>query len=77
VSPEVASLYFKKIECFCFNQQELKAGESKEMPLRFYVSPDIPADVNTVTLSYAFYNGAPAANQAALDQQGSGKAVLN
>ncbi|MGQ0443439.1 MAG: cytochrome c oxidase assembly protein [Methylophilaceae bacterium] len=57
VSPELASLYFKKIECFCFNQQTLKSGESKEMPLRFYVSPDLPAEVNTVTLSYAFYNG--------------------
>jgi cytochrome c oxidase assembly protein subunit 11 len=77
VAPEVASLYFKKIECFCFNQQELKAGESKEMPLRFYVSPDIPADVNTVTLSYAFYNGESTASQAALNQQGKGKAVLN
>jgi cytochrome c oxidase assembly protein subunit 11 len=56
VSPELASLYFKKIECFCFNQQTLKSGESKEMPLRFYISPDLPKDVNTVTLSYAFYN---------------------
>jgi cytochrome c oxidase assembly protein subunit 11 len=59
VSPELAALYFKKIECFCFKQQTLKPGESKEMPLMFYVKPDIPADVNTITLSYAFYNGAP------------------
>ena len=57
VSPELAALYFKKIECFCFNQQTLKSGESKEMPLRFFVSPDLPKDVNTITLSYAFYNG--------------------
>lgn len=55
LSPGVASLYFKKIECFCFQRQSLKAGEAKEMPLRFYISPDIPADVRQITLSYAFY----------------------
>lgn len=77
VSPELASLYFKKIECFCFKQQGLKPGESKEMPLRFYVSPDLPSDVNTVTLSYAFYNSLPASNQAALSQEGKTGAVLN
>lgn len=55
VSPEVASLYFKKIECFCFNQQTLKPGEVKDMPIRFFVSPDLPADIKSVTLSYSFY----------------------
>ncbi len=77
VTPELAALYFKKIECFCFKQQGLKAGESKEMPLRFYVSPNLPSDVNTVTLSYAFYNSLPAANQAALNEEGKGQARLN
>ena len=66
ITPELASLYFKKIECFCFKQQTLKAGESKEMPLRFYVSPDLPKDVNNVTLSYAFFNGLPEASEGAL-----------
>lgn len=61
VSPAKATPYFKKIECFCFQRQELKAGESREMPLRFYVSPDIPEDVKTVTLSYAFFSAVPAA----------------
>jgi cytochrome c oxidase assembly protein subunit 11 len=55
VSPEVASLYFKKIECFCFNQQNLQPGETKDMPIRFFVSPDLPKDIQTVTLSYSFY----------------------
>lgn len=55
VSPGQAAQYFKKIECFCFQRQELKAGESKEMPLTFFVSPDLPKDVQTITLSYAFY----------------------
>jgi len=75
ITPELASLYFKKIECFCFNQQELKAGASREMPLRFYVSPNLPADVNTVTLSYAFYNSLSKVDQTASNE--SGKAVLN
>lgn len=56
VSPGLASVYFKKIECFCFSQQKLNPGESKEMPLRFYVSKDLPKDVEVVTLSYAFFN---------------------
>lgn len=56
MSPGQAALYFKKIECFCFQRQELKAGESKEMPLRFYVSPELPENIQTITLSYAFYN---------------------
>lgn len=55
VSPEVASLYFKKIECFCFNQQTLKPGEVKDMPIRFFISPDLPKDIKSVTLSYSFY----------------------
>jgi cytochrome c oxidase assembly protein subunit 11 len=62
VSPSQATFYFKKIECFCFQRQELKAGEAKEMPLRFYVSPDLPQDIRTVTLSYAFFHAVPTAN---------------
>ena len=56
VSPGKASPHLKKIECFCFQRQELKAGESRDMPLRFYVSPEIPKDVSVITLSYAFFN---------------------
>ncbi|HZV98005.1 MAG TPA: cytochrome c oxidase assembly protein [Methylophilaceae bacterium] len=62
VSPGVASAHFKKIECFCFQRQELQPGETKEMPLRFYVSPDLPKDVKAVTLSYAFFNAVKPAN---------------
>ena len=77
VSPELASLYFKKIECFCFKQQGLKPGESKEFPVRFYVSPNLPGNVNTVTLSYAFYNSVPTESQAALNQGARNEARLN
>lgn len=62
LSPSQATSYFKKIECFCFQNQELKAGESKQMPLRFYVSPDLPKDIRTVTLSYAFFSANVAVN---------------
>lgn len=62
LSPGLSALYFKKIECFCFRRQELEAGEAKEMPLRFYVSPELPENVQTITLSYTFYK---AINQAA------------
>ena len=67
VTPEVAMLSFKKIECFCFKQQTLKAGETREMPVMFYVKPDLPSDINEVTLSYAFYNGLPSADKAGLE----------
>jgi cytochrome c oxidase assembly protein subunit 11 len=67
ITPELGALYFKKIECFCFKQQTLKAGETREMPVMFYVKPDLPADVNELTLNYAFYNGLPSADKAALD----------
>lgn len=56
VSPGAASLHLKKLECFCFQRQELKPGEVKVMPLRFFVSPDLPDNIKTVTLSYAFFS---------------------
>ena len=55
IAPEVASGYFSKTECFCFTEQMLKAGEEKEMPVRFIVNPSLPDDVGTITLSYTFY----------------------
>jgi cytochrome c oxidase assembly protein subunit 11 len=56
VAPNKAATYFKKIECFCFSQQQLKAGERKKMPVRFVVGTDLPKEIGTVTLSYAFFN---------------------
>ena len=55
VAPARASGYFSKTECFCFTAQTLAPGESRDMPVRFIVNPDLPADVNTITLSYTFY----------------------
>ena len=56
VTPGKAAAYFKKIECFCFSEQTLEAGERKEMPVQFVVERDLPKEVNTITLSYAFFN---------------------
>ena len=59
ITPGIAAANLKKIECFCFVNQSLKPGEEKEMPLRFFVSPELPEDVTDMTLSYAFF---PAVN---------------
>lgn len=56
VSPGQAAVYLQKIECFCFNHQPLKASEDVEMALQFYVDPDLPEDVKTLTLSYTLYD---------------------
>ena len=54
VAPWQANAFFNKMECFCFRQQTLEGGESKEMPLRFVVSPDLPEEIGSLTLSYNF-----------------------
>ncbi len=60
VSPPTVGAYFDKINCFCFTEQRLKAGETREMTVVFYVDPSIlkdsdQDDLNTITLSYTFY----------------------
>lgn len=56
VVPIRATRYFKKLECFCFSKQTLKPGESKEMVLKFVVNQRLAKDIDTITLSYAFFN---------------------
>lgn len=56
VIPYQAVDYLHKIECFCFNQQPLAAGESAEMPLVFFVDPELPEMVHTITLSYSVFD---------------------
>ena len=68
LAPGQAARYFNKTECFCFTQQTLGPRESMEMPLRFVVDPDLPAEIRTVSLSYTFYqagNGAVGSNREA------------
>lgn len=60
VSPDIAGGYFNKIQCFCFTEQVLKAHERVQMPVTFYVDPQITRDSDTarvhqITLSYTFY----------------------
>jgi cytochrome c oxidase assembly protein subunit 11 len=62
-TPTQAGQYFQKLECFCFQQQTLAAGETRVMPIAFLVSPSLPKDIGTITLSYTFFEvpGATAA----------------
>lgn len=53
--PQRAGEYFKKIECFCFTQQTLAPGEVRRMPVVFVVDPKLPKDVNTIAVSYTFF----------------------
>jgi len=53
--PALAVEYFKKVECFCFTKQTMAPHERRGMPVVFVVTPDLPQDVNTITLSYTFF----------------------
>lgn len=56
VAPWQATGYLQKLDCFCFKQQTMTGGQTVEMPLQFTVSPDLPAGINSLTLSYTFMN---------------------
>ena len=54
-APRQAEPHFNKLECFCFNQYTLQAGERKSWPVVFVIDPKLPKDVTTITLSYTFF----------------------
>lgn len=71
VTPAQCAGYFSKIQCFCFEEQRLNAGETVDMPVFFYLDPDLLNDMNmrnveTVTLNYTFFSKLPSMSHALL-----------
>ncbi len=78
VAPAKAGQYFNKVECFCFTEQELKAGAEVDMPVTFFIDPAIADDPNlnevtTITLSYTFFETEPDPDRTVRSATGSGK----
>ena len=55
IKPVEMNKYFKKLECFCFTQQEFAANEGRDMPVQFVIDPDLPQHIERMTLSYTFF----------------------
>jgi len=73
IAPNQASLYFTKTECFCFTEQTLNPGESRRMPVKFIVDPKMPSDIETLTLSYTFFNNELATKKLAAEAKAAPK----
>ncbi len=56
LAPGTAAEYFHKTECFCFERQVLAPGEEMEMPMRFFVAPELPRSVESISLSYTLFD---------------------
>jgi cytochrome c oxidase assembly protein subunit 11 len=59
VAPGLAAEHFKKIECFCFAAQTFDPHEARSLSVRFFISPELPAHIDTVTLAYTLYAARP------------------
>lgn len=56
ISPTEAAQYFHKTQCFCFSPQHFAVGEGRDMPVRFIVDPNLPPNIDRITLAYTFYD---------------------
>ncbi len=63
ISPNGTARYFHKTECFCFTPQKFRVAESRDMPVRFIVDPELPANVDKITLAYTFYDTTQSASR--------------
>jgi len=72
-APMQSARYFQKLECFCFKQQVLAAGETRKFPVVFFIDPDLPTDVTQITLSYTFFEVAGALPQATVTKAGDAR----
>jgi cytochrome c oxidase assembly protein subunit 11 len=72
-APMQSAQYFQKLECFCFEQQTLAAGETRRFPVVFYIDPNLPKDVTQITLSYTFFEIPGAARPAAAAGSSDGR----
>jgi len=82
VAPDAAGLYFSKIECFCFTEQLLGPGQSIDMPVTYYVDPEIAnnpdlKNLDTITLSYTFFRADKEPVQTSSVSGGADKDTVN
>jgi cytochrome c oxidase assembly protein subunit 11 len=61
ISPTGTAKYFHKTECFCFSPQKFAAGETRDLPVRFIVDPQLPGNVDKLTLAYTIYDATQSA----------------
>jgi len=75
VAPGLAARYLRKIECFCFTQQDFAAREARDMPVVFLIEPELPEHIDTLTLSYTFFAVAPEGGPSAPGDSAAAHAV--
>lgn len=70
-APQLVTPHFKKVECFCFQEQTLQANEARQMPVVFFIDPALPREVKNITLSYTFFEIGGAIKTATAPAQGA------
>ncbi len=71
-APQVVTPHFKKVECFCFQEQTLAANEARQMPVVFFIDPALPREVKNITLSYTFFEIGGALKTASAGSENNG-----